>query len=327
MKILFAIQGTGNGHLSRAKEIIPHLLKHADVDLLISGTQSQVELPYLIKFKKIGLSFSPGKNGGIDYSHTIKNLKPFNFAKDIYQLPVKDYDLVLNDFEPVSAWACKLKGKPCISLSHQASFLSANTPRPEKKSMMCETLFKHYAPCSHHIGFHFKKYDQFIKTPIIRSDVRALEVTNLKHITVYLPAYGVEFLTPILEKVKEVEWQIFSKTTTQEYQYKNIKVLPITNNGYLKSLASSAGLVTGGGFEAPAEATYLNKKVLMVPIQGHYEQVCNAVAFKAMGGTYVKNINHDFRVKLNQWLTFFEPVKIQFPDITKDIVNEVLAMA
>ena len=49
MKILFAIQGTGNGHLSRAKEIIPYLIKYADVDLLVSGTQSQIELPNIKK--------------------------------------------------------------------------------------------------------------------------------------------------------------------------------------------------------------------------------------------------------------------------------------
>ena len=34
MKILYAIQGTGNGHLSRAKEIIPALMNRAQVDIL-----------------------------------------------------------------------------------------------------------------------------------------------------------------------------------------------------------------------------------------------------------------------------------------------------
>lgn len=37
MKILYAFQGTGNGHLARAQEIIPILKKHALVDTLISG--------------------------------------------------------------------------------------------------------------------------------------------------------------------------------------------------------------------------------------------------------------------------------------------------
>ena len=33
MKILFAIQGTGNGHLSRARDVYPELLKYGQVDV------------------------------------------------------------------------------------------------------------------------------------------------------------------------------------------------------------------------------------------------------------------------------------------------------
>ena len=37
MKILYAIQGTGNGHLSRAIDVIPALKKIGQVDVLVSG--------------------------------------------------------------------------------------------------------------------------------------------------------------------------------------------------------------------------------------------------------------------------------------------------
>jgi hypothetical protein len=46
MNILFAIQGTGNGHLSRAQDIYPELLKYGNVDVLISGIQADVDFPY-----------------------------------------------------------------------------------------------------------------------------------------------------------------------------------------------------------------------------------------------------------------------------------------
>ena len=41
MKILYAIQGTGNGHLSRAHDILPELQKYGNVDIIISGTDSE----------------------------------------------------------------------------------------------------------------------------------------------------------------------------------------------------------------------------------------------------------------------------------------------
>ena len=40
MKILYAIQGTGNGHLSRAIDVIPDLKKIVKVDVFVSGQSS-----------------------------------------------------------------------------------------------------------------------------------------------------------------------------------------------------------------------------------------------------------------------------------------------
>ena len=48
MKILYAIQGTGNGHISRANEIIPVLERRVTVDILMSGNESSLKLNYPI---------------------------------------------------------------------------------------------------------------------------------------------------------------------------------------------------------------------------------------------------------------------------------------
>jgi len=44
MKILYGIQGTGNGHLVRASVLAPELSKYANVDLLVSGSESDLSL-------------------------------------------------------------------------------------------------------------------------------------------------------------------------------------------------------------------------------------------------------------------------------------------
>jgi hypothetical protein len=54
MKILYAFQGTGNGHVARAQEIIPILKKYASVDTLISGHQSQLKADFDINFQHKG---------------------------------------------------------------------------------------------------------------------------------------------------------------------------------------------------------------------------------------------------------------------------------
>src|SRR5690606_3105571 len=100
MKILYAIQGTGNGHISRAREIVPLLQKHGELDLLISGSQADVSLTEFVKYNFHGFSYVFGKNGGIDYWKTFKEMNLRQFFKDMQSVPFKDYDLIINDFEP-----------------------------------------------------------------------------------------------------------------------------------------------------------------------------------------------------------------------------------
>ena len=71
MKILFAIQGTGNGHLSRARDIYPELARYGEVDVLISGIQADVDVPFPVRYRKYGMSFIFGKRGTT--KHLCKN--------------------------------------------------------------------------------------------------------------------------------------------------------------------------------------------------------------------------------------------------------------
>lgn len=324
MKVLYAIQGTGNGHISRAREIVPILMKYADVDVLVSGIQADVKLQFPIKYKKHGLSFIFGTHGGVSYSKTISSLKPITLLKDIQRFPIHSYDLVINDFEPLTAWACKLRGKPCLGLSHQASFLSAKIPRPNKKNWFAEAILHNYAPVTQKIGFHFKAYDDFIHTPVIRNEVRQLNPVEKDHFTVYLPAYGDDIMIQELSKVKNVKWEVFSKHTTFSYKRANVFIKPVNNESFLKSLESSSGLLTNGGFEGPAEALFLGKKVMSIPMTNQYEQQCNALALHEVGGVMVNRIDVNFQQSLTNWVFDTSPVKVDFPDQTEAIIQNIL---
>lgn len=270
------------------------------------------------------MSYTFGKHGGIDYYDSFRRFRPFDFIRDIYRFPVEDYDLVINDFEPITAWACKLKKKKCVAFSHQAAFLSKNTPRAMDSDMLAEFLFKHYAPCSSAIGLHFEPYDSFIRTPIIRAEIRQLEPYVESYITVYLPAYTDELLIKYFEKFPDFHWEVFSKHVLLPYRQNNVRVIPIDNKAYLKSLQGCTGLLTGGGFEAPAEATHLAKKVMVIPMFNQYEQKCNAKAFEHFGGTMVTEINHNFEHYLRSWLYQVKPLNIFYEDHTERMIQELL---
>ncbi|MBV8388192.1 MAG: glycosyl transferase [Mucilaginibacter sp.] len=323
MKILYAIQGTGNGHISRAREIVPLLQQYGELDLLVSGTEAEVSLSQPLKYRLHGFSFVFGTKGGVDKWATFKLMDLRQLWRDMHHLPLSQYDLIINDFEPVSAWACRLQKLPSVSLSHQCSFVSPKTPRPAKWNY-AEWLFKYYSPTTHHIGFHFERYDDFIHTPVIRSDIRKLEPTNLGHYTVYLPAYDDKTLVKYLSQAKDVRWQIFSKRQKTHYEEGNIRISPVNNEAFNKSVASCEGLLTGGGFEGPAEALFLKKKVLMIPMSGQYEQQCNALAASKLGVPVLHAIDDDFVAQLNQWIRHGKAIEVNFPDETAMIIDKMI---
>ena len=323
MKILYAIQGTGNGHISRAREIVPLLQQYGELDLLVSGTQAEVSLAQPLKYRYHGFSFVFGTKGGVDNWATLKIMKLPQLWRDMHHLPLSQYDLVINDFEPVSAWACRLQKIPSVSLSHQCSFVSPKTPRPDKWNW-AEWLFKYYSPTTYHIGFHFERYDDFIHTPVIRSEIRNLETSNLGHYTVYLPAYDDKTLVSHLSKAKDVEWHIFSKRQKAPYREGNVQIFPVNNQEFNKSLASCEGLLTGGGFEGPAEALFLQKKVLMIPMTGQYEQRCNALSASKLGVPVVNEIDEHFDAHIDRWIKDDKKILVNFPDETARIVDDMV---
>lgn len=320
MKILFAIQGTGNGHLSRARDVYPELVKYGEVDVLISGIQADVQVPFPVKYKMYGMSFIFGKKGGVDIIQTAKKLKLFKLIGDIRRFPIEEYDLVINDFEPITSWACKLKGKPCIGLSHQSAVLHKRAPIPNERDWKGEVVLKHYAPVTDFYGFHFRAYDKNIFTPVIRKEIRELQPTNLGHYTVYLPAYDDDLMVQQLSQFKDVEWQVFSKHNKEPFSFKNVHIQPIENRAFIKSIASSAGVLCGAGFEGPAEAMYLSKKLMVIPMQEQYEQQCNAAAIETLGVPVIKQLSKKYHERINWWLVAGEPVKVDYPDQTADIV-------
>lgn len=324
MKILYTIQGTGNGHMSRAKDVIPALMKRAQVDVLVSGVQADLALPFDVKYRYKGLSFIFGKKGGVDMIATYRANRILRVWNEIKSCPVQDYDLVINDFEPISAWACKLKGVKCIGMSHQSALKSKKVPVPNHSDWMGSFVLKHYAPTKHNYSFHFKKYDQNIFTPIIRTEIREQEMTDEGHYTVYLPAYGDKKLIKVLSAIKKAKWEVFSKHTKKAYKVDNISISPIDSEKFIKSMASSTGVLCGAGFETPAEALYLNKKLLVIPMKRQYEQHFNAEGLKDLGVPVIKNLNKKNIKHIKKWVKSSQNIPVHFPNETQFVVDKAL---
>lgn len=327
MKVLYATQATGNGHLVRALELIPILKDHVDLDVFVSGTQGQIQLPFKVDFRKYGLSFVAGKKGGISYFRTAKSLKLGKLIRDIKHCNVRDYDLIINDFEPITAWAARIKNVKTIALSHQAAFKSRNTPRPDKRNRTQEFILKNYAPTQDYLGFHFESYDDKIWTPIISRDIRELKCHVNNVVSVYLPSYSSQMLSDYFQKIPDFKWRIFSPFTRNTEEHNNVEINPVSREGWLHSFSESEALLIGAGFEGPSEALYHGKKLMVIPMRNQYEQLCNAEALKKLGINVQYEIQGQFESVLSDWLVHGQVVKLDYELSSEDLVKEVLQKA
>lgn len=302
MKIFYAVQATGNGHISRAMTLLPYLQQYGEVDIFLSGDNAHLPLNGPVKYRSKGISLFYNCNGGLDYWEITRKLSPIRIKCEIRDLPVEQYDLVLNDFDYITSAACARKKIPSVHFGHQASFYSANTPRPSSRSRAGEWVLTRFVKATAHTGYHFAKYDKGIFTPVVKKEILEAVPLTENHITIYLPSWCEAQLTPLLQSFTDHRFQVFSRETSIIREEKNIQFLPVDRDLFTRSMIGCAGIVCGAGFETPAEAIHLGKKMMCIPISGQYEQQCNAAALQQMGIRCLPAIDAQFAQHFNDWI-------------------------
>lgn len=311
MKIFYAVQATGNGHISRAIQLLPQLQKFGEVDVFLSGANATLDAPLPIRFRSKGLSLFYSTCGGLDYKQMFRQNSLFRALKEARDLPVDQYDMVINDFDFITSRACAFKKKPSVQFGHQASFISKNVPRPVNRGHFGELILQRYAPATSYIGLHFQPYDSFIFPPVIKNVFLNCNPKDEGHITVYLSAHERHCIEDHFRAFPHLHFHWFLNGTKEVTREGNITFFPIDNNLFNKSLMNCHGIITGGGFETPAEALYLGKRLMCIPIRGQYEQRCNAAALSQMGVKVLDDIDGYFATEISLWLNQPRPIPKQ----------------
>lgn len=327
MKILYSIQATGNGHISRAMEILPHLKRYGQVDLFLSGANSTLPLDAPVRFRSKGLSLFYTCKGSLNYWKMASALSPKRVLDEARDLPVEKYDLIVNDFESITALACRIKNVPSIQFGHQASFQSARTPRPVIRSGTGEWILRNYATATQYLGLHFDRYDDFIHGPVIKKEITEAEPKSESYTTIYLPSYCFPTLKRVFGSLHGHRFEIFSDEFSTPTVDGNIHWMPVCKQLFNQSLVNCSGIITGGGFETPAEAMFLRKKLMSIPIRGQYEQKCNAAALSKLGVTVLDKIDSEFPTRFECWMAEQQVVSLPAYQSTGNIVEILMERA
>lgn len=311
LKILYGVQGTGNGHTTRARVMAKAFSERRDVqvDYLFSGRprEKYFDMEVFGDFQtRKGLTFVHS-DGAVDQVKTVLQASPWQLLKDINALDLSGYDLVLNDFEPVSAWAAKRQKVPSISISHQASF--AHDVPKAGQSFTDKLIMNSFAPTSMALGVHWYHFGHSIMPPFIEDQLS--DVTGGSHYLVYLPFESLADISTLLESLSEFNFVCFHPDVTQESDDGHIVWRKTSKAGFHKALHSCAGVIANGGFELSSECLQLGKKLLIKPLHGQFEQLSNAKTLDTLGLCHIMmTLDQE---KLEQWLETPPGEAIEFP--------------
>lgn len=318
MKILYGVQGTGNGHIARARAMVKCLKQQGiEVDFLFSGRDESkyFSMQDFGEYRtRTGFSFVTQK-GQVDYVKSAYANNPVRFWREVNSLDLSGYDLVLNDFEPVSAWAAKRQNIPSISISHQNAF-RYSVPL-KGANWFDKKLIEYFAPAQHHIGLHWYHFDQPILPPIVHTHNESVEEESF--ILVYLPFESVAEITDLLLRFTNHHFICYHPDTIEHHNIDNLEFSPLSVESFQYHLNRCSGVIANGGFELPSEALTLGKKLLLKPLSGQFEQLSNVATLEELGLATSMEILDAAVVR--SWLDDASAESVRYPNVAEAIVQ------
>lgn len=325
MRFLFVIQGEGRGHQTQAISVAQMVQSQGHEIMALVGVPDEETLPTLLKqqsyftcqtYKSPNLVYN-SKNNALSIPKTVfKNIRAFpHYIQSIQKIEttIQSFspDIILNFYDVLIGLHqlfYKRKVIPFICIGHQYLLLHENFPHPRKHKWDNFLLSTHTRITALRadklLGLSLKPYSQSSKIPhlvsvppLIRNEITAL--TSKKNTPPFLLIYLTQLvdIEPIITS-KQLEngidihlficdtlrIQLERETLPARFHFHAIHP-----THFLEKMSQCSGLITTAGFESIAEAMYLQKPVLTIPISGHYEQMCNAIDAEQSGaGLHMK---------------------------------------
>ncbi len=314
MKILYGVQGTGNGHTTRARIMAKALADQgAQVDWIFSGRapEDYFDMEVFGQYRCFrGLTFV-AEHGRVNYPRTILSSHLRALYRDIRTLDVSGYDLLINDFEPVTAWAARRAGLPSVGISHQCAFMHQIPKRGENPFV--RAFMRYFAPVDRAIGLHWHHFNQPILPPLIEPSHYPNEC-HINECLVYLPFAQPDDIVPQLRAFPETQFYVYQQVP-KPVDEGHIHIRPFSREGFQADLHRVESVICSAGFELPSEAIQLGKKLLVQPVIGQMEQQSNAFALSQLGYGSVAQVLTE--TAIGDWLAMPRPRPVDYPDVAQ----------
>ena len=308
-RIIYAVAGEGFGHASRA-HLIGQRFLDAGHDVIFAT--SHRALLYLRECfgeraqEIFGLTFDYSKGYVAPIATVWKNLWQFpnghRTNKELYNQVYEPFrpDLVVTDFEPFSAWWAVRHRVPFISVNNEHTLTFCKIDHElrhviQRLQASAVTRF-HCMGAKAYVIINFfeaplKTDRAMLAPPIVRRIITELTPSNAGHITIYWTTGTREqWLREVLGRFPDQQFHIYG--FNKRFESGNCLFQERSTEGFLADLASSRGVIASAGFSLISECLSLKKKMLLLPVGGHYEQLTNAHYVERLGlGVWSKGLD------------------------------------
>ena len=320
MRIVYGVQSTGRGHLSRLLGLKPLFDRDGhELFVIISGYDNPpeyfVDALHGVRCEQFqGLSMIEDGAGGVSKRATMKAFarhlpglfESFHRAHEMISAFVPD--LIVSDFDPITGSPFVAPGTFKVGIGNEAILSHAAAVRPPKAKLerfnvnVVRKLFTSGVDVL--LGCHFYPLDGSCLPPILRPEVLDATVENRGHLVVYNAFRGL--LAPVLDYAERHPGRsiiVYGDTPPTQGSPENVRY-ELDPGRFIEDLATCSAYVGTAGFQSICEAFYLGKKVVVRPITGHYEQHWNAAQLKmhGMGRWFRGDLDHDLSQPFNRAL-------------------------
>ncbi len=293
-RIIYGVTGQGFGHSARSKEVLNYLTKAGHQVLVFSYDQGLFFLKDKFDtFEIPGLRMSY-KNNKVVYWNTIlmsvrqiaKQSKDWSRILDRFRRFAPD--LVITDFEPLTALLAKLQRVPLISLDnqHQLTNTKVEVPKKYRKDLLADKLIIKSMVWK----ANYYLITSFFKTPVTRKKTFIFPAVIRREILELTPeendfilVYQTSDFNYLVDKLEEIDQKFIVFGFDINKKIGNIEFRKFSNKHWLDCLAGCRAIIGNAGSSLSGEAVYLQKPYLAIPINRQIEQIINAYYLEKMG--------------------------------------------
>ena len=303
--ILYAVNGEGSGHSTRAKEVISHLQDQGHAVRVASFDRGLQNLSQSFEVTEIyGFRFAY-VNNRVKYKRTLaKNLVTApKAARSIHRLlQLADewkIELVVTDFEPLTCHVGHRRRLPIISIDNQHALTNTKVSYPRKyardaaAAKLVTRLMTPRADAYLVTSFFqapVKKRNTFLFSPILRQEVLESRPANGEHVLVYVTSPSPD----LARLLAGVGCPCIAYGFGREGREGNILFKKPGMSEFLKDLTTCKAIIANAGFSLVSEALHLGKPYLAVPVKHQFEQIFNAYYLGKMGyGAYWEKLTRE----------------------------------